>query len=190
VFEGLKARLEKLLADHTLQGDPRQRAALLHAAIVEAKVALATMRDALTATERTLAAERSQLADTERRGRLAAQVPDPETVQIAEQFSVRHRERILMLEKKLGAQREELVLTERDVVQMTAELRVARQGGVDGATPAQAAAWRDVEAAGGTRPETDTDGELLKHQLNRTQMDKAVEAQLEHLKKKLGKEKP
>jgi hypothetical protein len=189
VFEGLKARLEKLLADHTPPGDPRHRAALLHAAVVEAKVAVAAMRDALDQTERTLAAERKQLDDAERRGRLAAQVPDPETVQIAEQFAVRHRERVQVLELKLTAQREELALTERDVEQMTRELRQARQGGA-GATPAQEAAWRDLESAGGVRPETDVEGEMLKSQLNRRQMDAAVEAQLEHLKKKLGKDTP
>ncbi len=186
VFEGLKARLEQLLADHTPPGDPRHRAALLHSAIVDAKVAVAAMRDALAATERVIAAERKQLEDAERRGRLAAQIPDPETVQIAEQFVVRHRERVQVLEMKLTAQREELSLTVRDVEQMTLELRRARQGG-GGPTPTQEAAWRDLETAGGVRPETDVDGELLKSQLNRQQMDAAVQAQLEHLKKKLGR---
>jgi hypothetical protein len=188
VFEGLKARLEKLLADHTPPGDPRQRAAQLHAAVLEARVALGTMRDALVATERALAAERQQLTDAERRGRLAAQIPDPETVQVAEQFVTRHRERIGVLEKKLAAQRDELTLTERDVEQMTAELRQARQGTPEGPTPTQAAAWRDLESAGAARPETDVEGELLKNQLNRAQMDAAVQAQLDHLKKKLGKD--
>lgn len=188
VFEGLKARLEKLLADHTPPGDPRQRSAQLHAAVVEARVAVATMRDALAATERALAAEQQQLADAERRGRLAAQIPDPETVQVAEQFVARHRERIGVLEKKVAAQREELALTERDVEQMTAELRQTRQGTAGGPTPAQSAAWRDLESAGGVRPETDVEGELLKSELNRAQMDAAVQAQLDHLKKKLGKE--
>jgi len=189
VFEGLKARLEKLLAANTPPGDPRHRAALLHAAIVDAKVAVATMRDALAGTERALAAERKQLEDAERRGRLAAQISDTETAEIAGQFAVRHRERVQVLEMKLAAQREELSLTERDVEQMILELRRARQGGA-GPTPAQEAAWRDLESAGGVRPETDMDGELLKSQLNRQQMDAAVQAQLEHLKKKLGKDNP
>lgn len=187
MFEGLKARLEKLLADHTPPGDPRHRTALLHAAVVDAKVALAAMQDALTATERSLAAERQQLEDAERRGRLAAQIPDPETVQVAEQFAARHRERVQVLELKLTAQREELTLTRREVEQMMTELRRARQGGA-GPTPAQEAAWRDLENAGGSRPDTDMEGELLKSQLDRQQMDAAVEAQLEHLKKKLGRE--
>jgi hypothetical protein len=187
VFEGLKARLEKLLADHTPPGDPRQRAALLHAALVDAKVAVSEMQDALAATERALAAERKHMEDADRRGRLAAQIPDPETVQVAEQFAARHRKRVQVLELKLTAQREELSLTQRDVEQMTLELRQARQGGA-GPTAAQEAAWRDLETAGGVRPETDLDGELLKGQLSRQQMDAAVQAQLDHLKKKLGRE--
>ena len=57
----------------------------------------------------------------------------------------------------------------------------ARMGG-------RPAAWRDLESAGGARPETDVEGELLKSQLQRQQLDKAVDAQLEHLKRKLGKD--
>jgi hypothetical protein len=185
VFEGLRARLEKLLADHTPAGDVRARAAQLHAALLEAKVAVGAMRDALDATERSLKDERRRLEDAERRGRLAAQIPDPETVTVAEQFVLRHRERVAVLEKKLALQREELALAERDLEQLAGEFRALRQGREGGRTSAQEAAWRDVEAAGGTRPETDVEGELLKSQLNRRQMEAAVEAQLEHLKKKI-----
>ncbi len=146
------------------------------------------MHEALATTERLLAAEQQQLTDAARRGALAAQVPDPETVQVAEQFAVRHRERVAVLEKKLAAQREELSLAERDLAELTRQYRGARQGTESGRTPTQEAAWRDLEAAGASRPETDVDGELLKHQINRSQMDAAVQAQLDHLKKKLGKE--
>lgn len=188
MLEGLRARLEKLLADHTAPGDPKARAAQLHAALLEMKVALATLRDALTATERALDSERRQLADAERRGRLAAQVPDPDTVQVAEQFTARHRERTAILEKKLQLQQEELALADRDMEQLTAEYRKVRQGTEDGRTPVQEAAWRDIETAGGTRPETDVNDDLLRGQLERKQMDKAVDAQLEELKRKLGRQ--
>ncbi|MFN8651491.1 MAG: hypothetical protein U0133_20590 [Gemmatimonadales bacterium] len=189
VFEGLKARLEKILADHTVPGEPRQRAALLHSALIEARVALATMRDALAASERQLTSEQKQLEDAERRGRLAAQIPDPETVQVAEQFATRHRERVGLLEKKVSVQREELALAEREVEQMTTELKSLRSTGAAPGekTAAQEAAWRELESMGGVRPETDVEGELLKQQLSRQQMDQAVQAQLDHLKKKLGK---
>ncbi len=187
MLEGLRARLEKLLADHTAPGDSRARAAQLHAALLETKVAVATMRDALVATDRALQAEQTQLADAERRGQLAAQLPDPETQQVAEQFAVRHRERVVVLAKKLAVQRDELSLAERDLEQLSAAYREARAGG-EGRTPNQEAAWRDLEAAGASRPETDLQSDLLKHQLDRQRLDAAVEAQLDHLKKKLGKD--
>lgn len=146
------------------------------------------MREALTTTERLLAQERTLLGDAERRGALAAEVPDPETVRVAEQFTTRHRERAGVLEKKLAAAREELSLAERDLAELSRQYRDARQGSGAGRTPAQEAAWRDLEAAGGSRPESDVEGELLKHQFDRSRMDAAVQAQLDHLKKKLGKE--
>lgn len=188
MFEGLKARLEQLLADHTPPGDPRDRVAAMHAALVDLKVAVATLRDALAQTERAVQVEQKQLEDAERRGRLAAQIPDPETVQVAEQFAVRHRERVGVLERKLAAQREELALAEKDLQQLGGELRQARQGTEGGRTAQQEAAWRDLEAAGGARPETDLEGDLLRARLQREQLDRAVDAQLEQLKKQLGKE--
>lgn len=188
MFENLKARLEKFLADHTPPADPRARVAALHAALVEAKVAVGSMRDGVTRTERELSGEERQLADAERRGRLAAEIPDQETVRVAETFAARHRERIEVLRRKLAAQRDELRLMERDVETLVAQLRQARQGMGEGPTDAQAAAWRDIEAAGGVRPDTDLEGELLKSELDRQRQQEAVEAQLAHLKKKLGKE--
>lgn len=188
MLDGLRARLEKLLADHTPPGDPRARATALHAALLETKVAVGSMRDALAATEQSLAAERRQLDDSQRRGQLAAAIPDPETVAVAERFTQRHRERVDVLERKAALQREELTLAERDLEQLGVEYRNARQGTEPGRTPAQEAAWRDLEAAGGVRPETDVADELLKDQLNRAHLDRAVDAQLEHLKKKLRKD--
>jgi hypothetical protein len=188
VLEGLRARLEKLLADHTPVGDPRARATQLHAALLEMKVAVSTLRDALALTERQLAVEQQQLADAERRGRLAAEIPDPETVRVAEQFATRHRERVTVLQRKLALQQDELGLAERDLAQLSAEYRGTRSGTTGERTPAQEAAWRDLEAAGGTRPETDVSDDLLRGQIERQRLDAAVDAQLEHLKKKFGKE--
>jgi hypothetical protein len=183
VFESLKAYLDRLLRDHS-GSDGRARAAALREALIEAKVGLGTMRDALAATERELASERRQLEAAERRGKLAAEVPDQETVSVAQRFTTRHRDRIEVLERKLAVQRDELVLAEREVAEVMAEYRAARSGhpftSID-------AAWRDLEAAGAERPEgepnqnpgTPPNDEQLRAQ--------AVEAQLAYLKKKFGK---
>ncbi|HEX5576616.1 MAG TPA: hypothetical protein VFX42_12135, partial [Gemmatimonadales bacterium] len=96
MFESLKARLE-----HLFRADPgpdsRARAALLREALLEAKVGISTMKSALLATQEELLQERRRLEDTERRGKLATEVPDPETVALAERYAQRHRERIAVL---------------------------------------------------------------------------------------------
>jgi hypothetical protein len=183
VFESLKARLERLLREHT-RPDPRAQTALLREAILEAKVGVGTMRSALGATEKELAAERRQLADAERRARLAAEVPDSETVTLAERFALRHRERIEVLERKLVVQRDELVLAEREVAEMLGQYRTARPGA---AFESIDAAWRDLEAAGGERPGSGLGDEPSRAEADR-KLKEAVEAQLAFLKKKLGKQ--
>lgn len=159
---------------------------MLQDALIEAKVSLSQMRDGVAATERELAGERRQLEDAERRGRMAAEIPDQETMDLAGRYAARHRERGLVLERKLAVQREELVLAERDIAEWTAQLRAAKQGLGAGAASA-GAAWRDIEAAGGTRPETDLSSDLLRSSLDRAAYEAAADEQLAQLKRKLGK---
>jgi hypothetical protein len=183
VFEGFKARLERLLRDHS-RSEPRAQAAALREALLEAKVGVGTMRSALASTERELEAERRQLADAERRGRLASELPDAETVALAERFAVRHRERVAVLERKLVVQRDELVLAEREVADMLSQYRAARPGTTFESVEA---AWRDLEAAGAERPGSGLGDEPLPADQDR-KLREAVEAQLAFLKKKLGKQ--
>lgn len=186
MFEGLRSRIEQFLAEHTAPADARASAAMLQQAVIEARVSLSQMKDGIVATERELALERKQLEDAERRGRMALEIADQETADLAARYTTRHRERTLILERKLVVQREELVLAERDVAEWTAQLRAAKQGLASGAASV-GAAWRDVESAGGTRPETDLAGDLLKSNLDRAAHEAAAEEQLAHLKRKLGK---
>jgi hypothetical protein len=185
VFDGLKARLDRLLRERG-QSDPRAYAAGLREALVEARLGITEMRRALAAAEAELEAERKQLADAERRGRLAAAVPDAETVAVAERFAARHRERILLMERKVVVQRDELALAQREVQEMTTQFRSASQGGPR--SDSVDAAWRDLEAAGGSRSSDESD--RMAAELEQRKRDEAVEAQLAYLKKKMGKEKP
>jgi hypothetical protein len=98
VFDGLKARLERLLRERG-GADPRAYAAGLREALVEARFGIAEMRRALATAEVELQSERKQLADAERRGKLAAAVPDPETVAAGDDRAVAdgiHRQRRLV----------------------------------------------------------------------------------------------
>ena len=185
MFDGLKARLERLLRERG-GADPRAYAAGLRDALVEARFGLTEMRRALAAAETELQSERKQLADAERRGKLAAAVPDPETVAVAERFAARHRERIMVLERKVVVQRDELQLAEREVEEMTVQWRTASRG--SGASSASIdAAWRDLEAAGATR--TPEAPDRIAADLDRKKREEAVEAQLAYLKRKMGKGK-
>lgn len=185
MFENLKARLDRLFADSS--GDARAHAAGLRDALIEARVAVTTMREAIAATERELAGEQRAQAAAERRGRLAAEIPDAETVAIAERFAARHRERAGVLARRLEVQREELRLAERDVEEMGTQFRAARQGlgahaaGVD-------AAWRDLAEAGAPTRDDGLAEATLRRDADRLAHEAAVDAQLAALKKKLGRE--
>lgn len=189
MFERLRDALRAALDAAVPPGDLRDLARLMRDAVVEAKVAVQEMRAALTRTEGELTLERQRLADVERRGRLAAEIQDQETVDVAERFAAKHRERVGVLERKLAAQREELGLAERDLTDMQAQLKSAERD-----RPAMEAersaerAWRDVQAAGGARPGMDLQDELLKSQMDRAAREAAAQKQLDELKKKLRKD--
>jgi hypothetical protein len=185
VFDDFKARLDHLFAEQGGAGGARGASGDLRDALIEAKAAVSGMRSALAASERELVSERRQLEDAERRGRLAAEIADAETVSVAERFAARHRERADVLQRKLAVQRDELMLAEREVEELSLHLKTSRQSGPAAGVDA---AWRDIEAAGGARPGTDLDDELLKARAERAAHEAAAEAQLAYLKKKLGKQ--
>ena len=98
---------------------------------------------------------------------------DAETAEIAGQFVARHRARIELLERKLGVQREELAVAERDYEKLANRYRAARQG-----APPQ----------GGGPVEADLEPDLLQTRMDRKAAEAAAEAQLELLKRKLGRQ--
>lgn len=189
MFERLRDALRAALDAATPPGDLRDLARQMREALVDAKVAVEEMRAALGRTDAQLAAERQRLADAERRGRLAAEIQDQETVQVAERFTAKHRERAGVLERKLAAQREELALAERDLVDMQGQLTSADRGSPVGGASSTEQAWRDLQAAGGTRPDVDLQNELLKADIDRAARERTADEQLDLLKKKIRKQK-
>jgi hypothetical protein len=162
--------------------DLRALARQMREAVVDAKVAVQEIQDAVVRTDRELAIERQRLADAERRGRLAGEIQDQETVSVAERFTAKHRERISVLERKRAAQREELALAERELEEMHAQLKIAERD-----RPAMEAR-RSADAAGASEPDLDLQGDLLKSDFDRAAREEAAARQLEELKKKMRKE--
>ena len=152
-------------------------------AVVDAKVAVAEVHEAVGRTEREIAAERQRLADAERRGRLAGEIQDAETVAVAERFAIKHRERLGVLERKLANQREELALAQRELDDMQAQLKTA-----DRDRPAMEAQRSAQTAGAGTEPDLDLQDELFRSDMDRAAREAAAARQLEELKKKMRRE--
>src|SRR5213076_3577292 len=83
VFERLRDALRPALDAATPPGDLRDLARQMREAVVEAKLAVGETREAVARTDRDLTQERQRLADAERRGRLASEIQDQETVDVA-----------------------------------------------------------------------------------------------------------
>ena len=151
-------------------------------AVVDAKVAVREIQEAVARTESELALERQRLADAERRGRLAGEIQDAETVSVADRFAAKHRERLGVLERKLANQREELALAQRELDDMQVQLKTAERD-----RPAMEAR-RSVQEAGDARAGVDVQDELLKSDMDRAAREAAAARQLAELKKKMRKE--
>ena len=87
MFERLRDALRAALDAATPPGNLRDLARQMREAVVEAKVSVQETRAAVTRAEGELVVERQRLADAERRGRLAAEIQDAETVAVAQRFA-------------------------------------------------------------------------------------------------------
>lgn len=185
VFERLREALDAILDTAAPEGDA---AGLMHEAVVEARTSLDLMREQIARTELRLNKEREQLQDAERRGKLAEGIEDWETVEIAKRFAAKHSEHVSVFERKLEAQQAEAKLAQEEFSQMRQQLRQIRQKtmGAD-ATARVEAAWRDIERAGGVRPDLDLEQDLLLSQMDAVKKESMADEQLRQLKKKMGR---
>jgi hypothetical protein len=172
-FENLKARFDQILADLGQSTDARASASGIFDAMVDLKAAIASLKEGLERTDRELSVERQQLEDAERRGRLAAQIQDAETAELATIWANKHRERVEILERKRPVQADELGYAERQLADMSEAYRKAKLGVPPGGR---------VAGAAGAEPAPDLDTRL-----DRQAQDALVQQQLAHLKKKLGR---
>ncbi|HSJ63396.1 MAG TPA: hypothetical protein VK922_05740 [Gemmatimonadaceae bacterium] len=184
MFEQLRQRLNDLLDRATSPADRRTMVAMMRDAIVEAKVSVREMREQLEETRRRLATERDELETVRRRGKLAAQIEDAQTIQIAADYERRHGERVSVLERKLAAQEAELSLAEREVEEMTRELK-ARAAGIGGG----AAAAEVGEGEGSLFPPDDPlePDAGLRGEIDRAARDARAAEMLAELKRRMGK---
>lgn len=176
-LDDIKAQLDRIFAAGT-RTSTREQAAGLREALVEFKIGIGQLTEALARSERELEGARKEAADYARRGDLALGIDDQETARIASEFTAKARERVDLLERKVIVQRDELAMATRDYEALKQQYQSAARGAPLGAVPAS-------DAAADPDRMSSTD-QLMIDQRAR---EAAVEAQLAHLKKKLGESK-
>lgn len=184
MLDSLRRSLRDLLNGPAAGEDHRDAVARMRDTLVAARVGLSDLRTALDTARRRLAAEREELETVQRRKRFAAEIGDGETVAIAERYERLHSERVAVLEGKVRAQEAELMLAEREVSQMTDELKAAAvraKAGPAASRTFDSATLEDVESQ--LRDELD--------QLDRSRVRAAGEAEAERrlaeIKRRMGK---
>ena len=182
------------LSERSAPDERRRAAAAMKDAVVHAKMALDDLRTAIRVTEQRVAAERKELETVQRRMGLAASISDQETVAIAERFRAQHAERVMVLETKLMSQQQELTLGEREIEDMSHQLRRALSGLPinDPRKSPEAEAMREVNSALGNdalddSPLAGLHGSDEPPRRTRAEKEAVADEQLAALKRRMGK---
>jgi hypothetical protein len=186
VFEQLRRSLNDLLERATKPEDRREVVSRMKGTLVQARLGLDDLRDALTQSQRKLERERRELETVLRRKELAVKVNDAETVTVAERFERQHTERVRVLEDKVVVQTREVELAEREVEEMKVEIRNAMAGVTP---PPRGSPLEDPD----DDPLGDTQGTKAREEIDslareRARADRDADAtrRLEELKRKMG----
>jgi hypothetical protein len=128
MLDQLREALRALRTGGVHPSERRPMIASMRDTLVQARMGLGDLRTALDTTRTRLAEERRELETVRRRKGLAAGINDAETVAIAERYEAQHTQRVTVLGQKLAVQEAELAMAEREVEEMTAELKLAAAG--------------------------------------------------------------
>jgi len=184
VFDEIRQAFRELLHGNVPPGGRHELLRVMKDTLVRARLSLEDLRASLEVTRRRLQTERVELETVRRRKGLAQGIGDAETVTIADRFEVQLLERLVVFEKKEGAQASELELVEREVEEMTQQFREASAGVGSGLRPGP------VQSAS----ESDDGHENLERELDsigraqrRAAAEAEAEARLADLKRRMGK---
>jgi hypothetical protein len=191
VFDGFRRSFDELLERATRPEDRRIVASRMKETLVQARMGLDDLRDGLAKAHQRLANEERELETARRRKHLAQGISDRETVELAAKYEQMHGERAEVLRRKVAAQEAELALAEREVAEMSAELKAVLAGGpaaadrgVAGEPISDAELGLSSDAASGSvRSEIDA----LGRERDRAEREADAARRMDELKRKMGK---
>ncbi len=189
MFESFRQSLSDLMDRATPPEERRAGLARMKQTLVQAKMGLEDLRQSVVITRQRLDVETRALGTMRRRKTAATEINDAETVALAEKYETIHTERADVMRRKLAAQEDELVLVEREISEMTVELKNAMAGiggpVAAGSVDAHARAEADaiLDRGAGVADEIDALGRAGA----RSARDADAERQLAELKRRMGK---
>jgi hypothetical protein len=184
VFDGFRRSFDDLLSRATRPEERHLVASRMRDTLVQAKAGLNDLREELGKARQRLAIEERELETVRRRKQLAEGIGDRETVDIAVKYEHMHSERVTILRQRVSTQEAEVALAERDVGEMSAELKAVLAG------TASAAADPAIDSTDESRSETAG----LREEINslgraRAREEREADAarRLDELKRRMGK---
>ena len=187
MFDSFRQSLNDLMDRATPPEERRAVLTRMKQTLVQARMGLDDLRRGVAITRQRLEVEMRELETMRRRKSAATAINDAETVALAEKHREVHAERADVLRRKLEAQEAELVMVEREVSEMTAELKqaVVGAGSAAGTIADDAGAEADavLDQGAGVAEEIDAIGRAGK----RSARDAEAEQKLAELKRRMGK---
>jgi hypothetical protein len=186
VFDGFRRSFEELLDRATRPEERRIVASRMKETLVQARVGLDDLRKGLDKTRQRLAAEERELETVRRRKQLAEGIGDRETVEIATKYEEMHTQRVDVVRQKVSVQEAELALAERDVSEMSAQLKSVLAGtDAHGAAPAIDPSTDSADAPG--RSSLGDEFDSLARARANADRDADATKRLDELKRRMGK---
>ena len=187
MFESFRQSLNDILDRATPPEERRAVLSRMKQTLVQARMGLDDLRGGVAATRQRLEIETRELETMRRRKVAATAINDAETMALSEKYETLHAERAEVLRKKLEAQEAELGMVEREVGEMTTELKQAMLGA--GASTSSIADEASAEAdavlddSGKVAEEIDAIGRAGR----RSARESEAELKLAELKRRMGK---
>ena len=190
MFDSFRQSLNDLMDRATPPEERRAGLARMKQTLIQARMGLDDLRTGPVQTRQRLDVELRELETMRRRKAAAAAIDDAETVVLAEKYEAIHAERAEVLRKKLEAQEAELQMAEREVAEMTAELKLAVAGGQmpgGAATAEMKSARAEADAVLDTGGNVADEIDALGRAGARSAREAEAERQLAELKRRMGK---
>lgn len=187
MFDSFRQSLNDLMDRATPPEERRAVLTRMKQTLVQARMGLDDLRGGVAITRQRLDAEGKELETMRRRKAAATAINDAETIALSQKYEAMHAERADVLRRKLDAQEAELAMVDREVAEMTAELKQAMTGG--GATTGSLSddASAEAEAVLDSSINVAAEIDALGRAGRRSAREAEAEQRLAELKRRMGK---